>query len=84
MGNVRSLANKMEELTALPRSQRGYWECSVMCFTETWLYQDILDNNISTSGILDRLEKNGDMQDMPYFQYAHNTPLKSTLNFSVT
>ena len=35
MGNVRSLSNKMDELTALARSQREYWECSFMCFKET-------------------------------------------------
>ncbi len=35
MGNVRSLGNKMEELTALARTQWEYRECSFMCFTET-------------------------------------------------
>ncbi|KAL6484000.1 hypothetical protein MHYP_G00088730 [Metynnis hypsauchen] len=34
---------KMDELTALARSQREYRECSLMCFSETWLHQDILD-----------------------------------------
>ncbi len=50
MGNVRSLANKMEELTALARSQTEYRECSLMCFTETWLHQDIPDDNVSIDG----------------------------------
>ncbi len=50
MGNVRSLANKMEELTALARSQAEYRECSLMCFTETWLHQDIPDHNVSIGG----------------------------------
>ena len=50
MDNVRSLAKKMEELTALGKSQREYQECSLMCFMETWLHQDILDNNVSISG----------------------------------
>lgn len=44
MGNVRSQANKMDELTALVRNQREYRECSLMCFSETWLHQDIPDN----------------------------------------
>ena len=30
MGNVRSLPNKMDELTALTRLQREYRECSIM------------------------------------------------------
>ena len=36
-GNVRSIYNKMDELTALTRHQREYRECSMMLFTETWL-----------------------------------------------
>lgn len=27
-----------------------YRECSLMCFMETWLHQDIPDDNISISG----------------------------------
>ncbi|KAK0144067.1 hypothetical protein N1851_017607 [Merluccius polli] len=49
MGNVRSLGNKMDELTALARSQKEYRECSIMCFTETWLHQDIPDD-VSIAG----------------------------------
>lgn len=48
MGNVRSLAGKMEELTALARSQMEYRECSLMCFTETWLHQDISNDGFMT------------------------------------
>ena len=47
---VRSLANKAVELTALVRGQREYWKCSLMCFMETWLNQDIPNDNISISG----------------------------------
>ena len=50
MGNVRSLANKMDELAALARSQREYRESSVMVFTETWLHRDIPDCNVSVDG----------------------------------
>lgn len=35
MENMRSLTNKMEELTVLARLQMEYWECSIMCFTDT-------------------------------------------------
>lgn len=52
MGNVRSLAGKMEELTALARSQTEYRECSLMCFMETWLHKDIPDNNVSIDGFM--------------------------------
>ena len=37
MGNVWSLSNKMDELTALTRNHMEYRECSLMCFTETCL-----------------------------------------------
>lgn len=45
MGNVRSLANKLHEPTALAWSQR-----SLMCFTESWINQDIPDDNASVEG----------------------------------
>lgn len=50
MDNVRLLANKMDELTALARSQKAFHECGIMCFTETWLHQDKPDHNVSIKG----------------------------------
>ncbi|KAJ8402059.1 hypothetical protein AAFF_G00372940 [Aldrovandia affinis] len=50
MGNVRSLANKMDELTGVTQSQAEFRECSIMCFTESWLHKDIPDNNVSVGG----------------------------------
>lgn len=50
MANVQSLANKMEELEILARTQRVYRECRVMCFTETWLHNQIPCNNGSIAG----------------------------------
>lgn len=50
MGNVRSLPNKMEELTALTRLQREYCECSIMCFTEAWLNGLITDSIVTLDG----------------------------------
>lgn len=32
---------------ALARNQREYWEGSLECFMETWLHQDIPNNNVS-------------------------------------
>nr|XP_054604483.1 uncharacterized protein LOC107395178 [Nothobranchius furzeri]XP_054604484.1 uncharacterized protein LOC107395178 [Nothobranchius furzeri]XP_054604485.1 uncharacterized protein LOC107395178 [Nothobranchius furzeri] len=52
MGNVRSLANKMDELQALSRTQLEYRQCSVMCFTETWLQDHIPDSSVSLPGFL--------------------------------
>lgn len=45
LGNVRLLANEMDELTALTRSQREYRECSLMCFTESRMHRGIPDGS---------------------------------------
>lgn len=37
MGNVRSIVNKVDELASLVRYDRLYRQCSLLCFTETWL-----------------------------------------------
>lgn len=50
MGNVRSLANKMDELTMLTRKEKIFRECSVMCFTETWLHKNIPDPVVDLNG----------------------------------
>lgn len=50
MGNVRSLCNKMDELTALAQNQREYRKCSLMCFTETLLHLDVPDDNTTVMG----------------------------------
>lgn len=47
MGNVRSLENKVDELTALVRNETIFRECSLMCFTETWLQDSKPDTSIS-------------------------------------
>ncbi|KAJ8010039.1 hypothetical protein DPEC_G00070840 [Dallia pectoralis] len=50
MGNVRSLENKMDELTALVRTQSGYRESSFMCFSETWLQDVTPDSAMALDG----------------------------------
>lgn len=61
MGNVRSLPGKMEELTALTRLQREYRECSLMCFTETWLNELSPDSHVSLDGFhIVRADRNAD------------------------
>ena len=46
MENVRSLGNKTDELAALIKTQKEYRECSVLCFTETWLHSYIPDHSV--------------------------------------
>lgn len=41
----KSLDNRMDEFSTLTGTQRQYWECSVFCFTDTWLNKDILNLN---------------------------------------
>jgi hypothetical protein len=51
-GNVGSLVNKVDQLGALIRSQREYRECSLMCFTETWMQENIPDANTTMNGFM--------------------------------
>lgn len=50
MGNVNSLTNKTDELASLVKNQRLYRECSLLCFTETWLTPDTPDANVELPG----------------------------------
>ena len=64
MGNVKSLTNKCDKLEALVRNQRVYRECSLKCFSESWLTESMdgscvdipgftavcVDRDIRTSG----------------------------------
>lgn len=50
MGSVRSLANELDELTALVNGQREYRECSLLCLTETWLNANIPDCSVEIAG----------------------------------
>ena len=50
MGNVRSLPNKTDKLSALITGQREYRECSVLCLTETWLNGKIPDCSVELAG----------------------------------
>lgn len=50
LSNVRSLANKTDELSLLISSRRDVADCSVMCFTETWLHEGVPDSAILPAG----------------------------------
>ena len=50
MGNVQSLENKLDELTACVKFQHEYRTCSIMCYTETWLSDDVPDSHVNMEG----------------------------------
>ncbi|XP_051811558.1 uncharacterized protein LOC127536113 isoform X2 [Acanthochromis polyacanthus] len=58
MGNVLSITNKVEELATLTRLKE-HRECSLMCFTETWLNGHTPDSVVSLNGFtLARTDRN--------------------------
>lgn len=44
--------NKVDELTALVYSQCAYWECSLLCFMDTWLNGNISDSPLEPAGFI--------------------------------
>ncbi len=50
MGNVNSLPNKIDGLAAPVRYIKTYRECSLLCFSETWLTTSIPDANVELPG----------------------------------
>ena len=50
LGNVRSLQNKMEELCANVKYANEYRSASLMCFTETWLSENVADSHVNIEG----------------------------------
>lgn len=52
MGNINSLPNDCEELEALMKNERIYRECSLYCFTETWLMDNISDSCVNILGFM--------------------------------
>jgi len=50
MGNMRSLANKMEKPEANMKIQQKYHESSIMCVSDTWLQEHIPDFDASVHG----------------------------------
>lgn len=61
--NVQSLQNKMDEIHGLIHKQRYAWDCSVLCFCETWLGEDTPDAAVKPASYMlwgDRdAERNG-------------------------
>ena len=50
LGNVRSLQNKMEELCANAKYANEFCSASLMCFTETWLSENVADSHVNIEG----------------------------------
>ena len=50
LSNSRSLCNKLDELFYLCGNYRDFKECSVFCFTETWLHKNISDSSMCPPG----------------------------------
>ena len=50
LGNVRSLQNKMEELCVNVKYANEFRSASLMCFTETWLSENVADSHVNIEG----------------------------------
>uniref|UniRef100_A0A3B4A3B1 Uncharacterized protein n=1 Tax=Periophthalmus magnuspinnatus TaxID=409849 RepID=A0A3B4A3B1_9GOBI len=50
LSNVRSLSNKTDELALLMRRNKDFSSSCVLCFTETWLNERILDCALQLEG----------------------------------
>ena len=51
LSNVRSLRNKTDEFLCNLQTKRGYKDCSIFCFTETWLDATIPDSALQPAGL---------------------------------
>ncbi len=50
LANLRSLANKSDELQLLTRTNKDFLNSAALCFTETWLNGAIPDSALHLSG----------------------------------
>ena len=50
LGNVRSLRHKIDELCCLIHTRKDYRDCSLFCFTETWLNSSVPDSAVVPPG----------------------------------
>ncbi len=50
LANLRSLANKSDELQILTRTNKDFLNSAALCFTETWLNGAIPDNALHLTG----------------------------------
>ena len=50
LGNVRSIQDKMEELCANVKYANEFRSASLMCFTDTWLSENVADSHVNIEG----------------------------------
>ena len=50
LGNVRSSQNKMEELCTNVKYANEFRSACPMCFTETWLSENVADSHVNIEG----------------------------------
>ncbi|KAF3707339.1 hypothetical protein EXN66_Car000512 [Channa argus] len=71
MGNVSSLENKVDELTALVRMENVSRECRLTCFIETWLQDSLPDTCISVDGFKEEAENHREKRKEERAAAAH-------------
>ena len=64
LANVQSLENKMDDIRARIAFQRDVRDCSILCFTESWLTPSIPDHSVTPAehfsiARMDRTEESG-------------------------
>lgn len=62
--NVRSLNNKMEEITMHLKFAKDFRRSNLICFTETWLHEDSTEIDIE-SYLADRFTFRGSLGKSP-------------------
>lgn len=50
--NVRSLRNRIDELNINIRFLKEYRDACILCFTETWLFEDLQNDILQLNGFL--------------------------------
>ncbi len=90
IGNVQSIQNKLDELHASIHHEQTFRTCSMLCFTESWLHDQIPDNTVAMDGFTmfraDRKKEAGKKKGGGLCVYINkqwcnpnNTSLRSTL-----
>lgn len=72
LANVRSLANKIDELKLQIATNRPVKDCCVLCFTKTWLHSLAQDLAIELAGYtMHRRDRSRDSGKKPMWGIMH-------------
>ena len=64
LSNLRSINNKTDELFYLISNFRDYRDCSIFCFTETWLENDTPNSSMCPDGFVPhRLDRSNELAE---------------------